>query len=210
MGKKKKKSPIREFEKHGLKSWKEWKDWKKLNKPKSPSPYQLLGIFQIHEVLPYVGFQHRNYMGQFMYMNSQRLQLFKEKGLVCVECGLVGTHFKLERILSVNKNGKQHTSKYHWNLYGCNENGEEVQFTKDHFLPKSKGGKNHMSNYMTMCSKCNSVKGDKIEEDYKLLQPYTQIIPDFDELKIKLRFYINQSVFRPILLQFRTFVGIFL
>lgn len=210
MSKKKKKSPIREFEKHGLKSWKEYKAWKKANLPKKPSPYELLGIFQIHEVLPFVGPQHRNYMGKTMYMNSQRLQLFKEKGLVCVNCGLIGTHFKLERILSVNKNGKQHTSKYHWNLYGCNEDGEEVQFTKDHFFPRSKGGKNDMSNYMTMCSKCNSGKGDKIEEDYILLQPYTPFLPDLDELKIKLRLYINRNVLRPILSQLQTFVGIFL
>ena len=39
-----------------------------------------------------------------------------------------------------------------------NENNEEILFTKDHITPRSKGGKNHISNYQTMCSKCNEGK----------------------------------------------------
>ena len=33
--------------------------------------------------------------------------------------------------------------------------------TKDHIIPKSKGGKNELSNYQTMCTYCNNEKADK-------------------------------------------------
>jgi 5-methylcytosine-specific restriction endonuclease McrA len=36
--------------------------------------------------------------------------------------------------------------------------------TKDHIMPKSKGGKNHFDNYEPMCSDCNTEKADKHED----------------------------------------------
>jgi 5-methylcytosine-specific restriction endonuclease McrA len=56
----------------------------------------------------------------------------------------------------------------HFNLY-CHkpEEGENmVLMTKDHIVPKSKGGKNHISNMQTMCCHCNSTKGNKSPEEY--------------------------------------------
>lgn len=38
------------------------------------------------------------------------------------------------------------------------ENGKEVLMTKDHIIPKSKGGANDISNYQTMCKRCNEAK----------------------------------------------------
>ena len=35
--------------------------------------------------------------------------------------------------------------------------------TKDHILPRSKGGIDDISNYQTMCKPCNEVKGNKLE-----------------------------------------------
>lgn len=35
--------------------------------------------------------------------------------------------------------------------------------TKDHIIPKSKGGKDELNNYQTMCVICNVKKGNKIE-----------------------------------------------
>ena len=49
---------------------------------------------------------------------------------------------------------------FHLNLYGIN-NGEEVMMTKDHIVPKSKGGSNGLKNMQTMCTVCNEIKGNR-------------------------------------------------
>lgn len=53
---------------------------------------------------------------------------------------------------------------YHLNLYAVDENGKEILMTKDHIIPKSKGGKDHISNYQTMCVRCNMTKGNNVEK----------------------------------------------
>lgn len=40
------------------------------------------------------------------------------------------------------------------------KNGELILFTKDHKIPKSKGGRNSFNNYQTCCEICNRLKGD--------------------------------------------------
>ena len=62
-------------------------------------------------------------------MTSQRYQLFASKGVTCVNCGVVGEFFGLE------KSKYQEGDRYHFNLYGI-KNGNEVMITKDHIIPK--------------------------------------------------------------------------
>lgn len=78
---------------------------------------------------------------------SLRYMTFYQKGTKCVCCGKEGTHFKLC--------GDENTNRRHFNLYA--EDG--TLMTKDHILPKSKGGLNRVSNMQTMCTDCNSEKG---------------------------------------------------
>lgn len=89
-------------------------------------------------------------------MRSQRYQVFFKHGIDCVCCGLKGKYFWLEQ------NKYQQGMTYHFNLYGIDDDGNEVQLTKDHIIPKSKGGKNYVDNYQTMCDRCNMNKADKI------------------------------------------------
>lgn len=92
--------------------------------------------------------------GDPLKANSQRYTLFFTKGFKCVKCGIEGKYFAKERDPSSN------SDKYHLNLYALDENGKEVLMTKDHIIPKSKGGKNKLENYQTMCCRCNNNKGD--------------------------------------------------
>jgi len=38
----------------------------------------------------------------------------------------------------------------------------------DHILPKKLGGKNHTDNLYPSCQRCNTVKGDKVLEEFRL------------------------------------------
>lgn len=98
----------------------------------------------------------RTFDGDPIKMDSQRYQVFK-KSCVCVKCGLEGTYFAKERAIS------QPHAGYHFNLYGVDAEGVERMFTKDHIVPKSRGGDNRLSNYQTMCAPCNEAKGATIE-----------------------------------------------
>ena len=86
-------------------------------------------------------------------MGSDRYQLFAEKGVKCVCCGVEGVFFAIE------KHWNTLHEKYHLNLYGFDKNGKEIMITKDHIKAVSKGGRNHINNYQTICTKCNLKKG---------------------------------------------------
>ena len=92
--------------------------------------------------------------GDLIAMNSLRYQTFLKSGVKCVECGIEGLYFIKERF-------NEH-ERYHFNLYALDKNGKERLMTKDHILAKSRGGKNCIKNMQTMCTNCNSKKGDKI------------------------------------------------
>lgn len=119
------------------------------------------GIYSIEDVLSKRNFLNSSedsvdFQGDLIHMNSDRYHTFAEKGLKCVECGIEGIYFAKER----DRHG---SSRWHFNLYAVdNVTGEEVLMTKDHIIPKSKGGENNLSNYQTMCCKCNVKKGDTL------------------------------------------------
>lgn len=83
--------------------------------------------------------------------NSQRFQTFFTKGLKCACCGIEGKYFGKEKDFNA--------ARYHLNLYALDESGNEVLMTKDHIVPRSKGGASELHNYQTMCVKCNIAKG---------------------------------------------------
>lgn len=93
-----------------------------------------------------------NLDGDLVKGNSQRYQTFFTKGCKCAVCGIEGKYFAKEKYL-------KHKS-YHLNLYAVDNNGNEILMTKDHIIPRSKGGIDDVSNYQTMCKLCNEAKGN--------------------------------------------------
>jgi len=84
---------------------------------------------------------------------SLRYMTFYQKGTKCVTCGKEGTHFLLR--------GDKGSKVRHFELYA----DDGTLMTKDHIIPRSKGGKNNVSNLQTMCEPCNIAKWDKMPED---------------------------------------------
>lgn len=86
-----------------------------------------------------------------------RLESFIRKE-PCITCGRQGTIFRIAA-------GK-HSKKKDWHLTLWSNDG--IQMTKDHIVPKSKGGRDSLNNIQTMCTKCNSKKGNQVsDEDFK-------------------------------------------
>lgn len=99
--------------------------------------------------------------GYTVHTGSQRYRVFKES-CTCVECGVVGTVMCLDEPRgSRRRRNRKQKGAAHFNLYGITPSGRVVMLTKDHILPKSKGGSNRLDNYQTMCETCNQRKGDK-------------------------------------------------
>lgn len=92
--------------------------------------------------------------GEPVSMNNPKYHTFK-KNNCCVCCGLEGKYLALEQCRY-----KDEESLFHFNMYGIRD-GKEVLFTKDHIIPKSKGGSNSLDNYQTMCVRCNAEKGNR-------------------------------------------------
>lgn len=91
-------------------------------------------------------------------VRSIRLQCFK-LSKVCVECGLEGTIMSLDTFTS-----NSDRQGFHFNLFG-EKDGKSRLMTKDHIVPKSKGGKDYIGNLQTMCDKCNNRKGSIHSEE---------------------------------------------
>jgi len=84
------------------------------------------------------------------------LQTFKKKSIRCAKCGLVANVFRLVY---------DEYSNVFLGLFFVDSN-RVIRFTKDHIIPKSKGGKNTLSNLQTMCEPHNLLKDDRIEYRY--------------------------------------------
>lgn len=102
--------------------------------------------------------------GDMIKMCSDRYYTFI-KSTDCSFCGVKGSFFRKER--HCDKDGNPLTESYHFNLYAIKENGEEVLMTKDHIIPRSRGGRNNIKNYQTACEECNGEKGSTSDHKFK-------------------------------------------
>lgn len=133
------------------------------------------GIYEINEVFAWaetdaeVNENTKQFNGKQVLSNLLNYKVFKLKGADCTCCPIKGLYFALERTpgprLSVY-------NEWHFNLYGKNIRGHEVLLTKDHIVPRSAGGDDSMDNLQPMCIRCNTKKGSKSMEVFKLNRPY--------------------------------------
>ena len=109
-------------------------------------------------------------------MGASRLQVLKKNPL-CACCGIRATDASLD--LDAKRTKETGNFHYHVNLYArSGEHGKDHQhmilLTKDHVVPRSKGGKEEESNFQTLCANCNFLKDNAdldLEHMRKILFP---------------------------------------
>lgn len=142
--------------------------------------YERKGIFSTEDVFKELGNSWAVFDGDVMPVISLRYKVFA-RSCACVDCGIVGTYFAKERsakrmrdkIVVQKINGervvtvtppevrfKATSLTWHFNLYAMHTDGREILMTKDHVLPKSKGGLDFLGNLQTMCQPCNGQKAN--------------------------------------------------
>lgn len=129
--------------------------WKPLF-PEKPLGLKTVARYPLERVLPFTTEDHsyiRNYWADGkiyrVKMHSLRYDTFL-KSNVCTCCGLRGRYMALQH--------RHDTDPVHFNLYGISKNGHPILMTKDHILPRSRGGGDHIDNMQTMCHDCNALK----------------------------------------------------
>lgn len=120
--------------------------------------------------------------GYQVYTRSLRYMTFYQKGTKCVCCGKEGVYFQLDP----DRNGANADTRRHFNLYA--EDG--TLMTKDHIVPKSRGGRDHISNMQTMCVDCNKAKGNRMEGDE---EPENTIVAIKTDNKDKTKEFIDEN-----------------
>lgn len=85
-------------------------------------------------------------------MNSIRYHLFAQSR-VCACCGREGT------VMMLDVHGHMY-SRAHFNLYAV-DGDKLVLMTRDHIVPRSRGGQDVLENLQTLCTECNGRKGDR-------------------------------------------------
>lgn len=56
--------------------------------------------------------------------------------------------------------------KYDLTCVGCNKKEPEISLTEDHIIPLTKGGTDSIDNIQPLCSRCNSIKGNKLNYNF--------------------------------------------
>jgi 5-methylcytosine-specific restriction endonuclease McrA len=85
-------------------------------------------------------------------MGSARYRVFVRDGKTCLCCGRRGVKMLLQK-------HRMDDPKPHFNLYAYDSEKGPILMTKDHIVPKSRGGSNRLDNLQTMCAPCNESKG---------------------------------------------------
>lgn len=138
--------------------------------------------YPVEEILPLIGLDKpRIQLGAHsVKVSSNRLECLR-RNQTCVWCKRRGTVFVLEKHGKGQRLGgincfvkdcqacffhaqKEHSSgdSPHLNLYHVNRIGGLLLMTKDHIIPRSRGGSDGMNNLQTLCRECNQSKGSDI------------------------------------------------
>ena len=129
------------------------------------------------QVMEMIDTGEREIHGYRVKTNSLRYKTF-QKSRCCLACGLEGSFFQLDQCDSPTAP----VDRAHLNFWAILPDGNLRVITKDHIVPKSRGGKNHVDNMQTMCYKCNQKKGA-----YSIERRVHNILLDLQHTEVEVR-----------------------
>lgn len=135
----------------------------------------VIAEYELDQILPLVGFGQPRFcvvidgVEHWVKMNSVRLECFK-RNQKCVTCDISGNLWRLERTAKDDElNKAPHFNLYHRRfiqLDTLTHPRTVVELmTRDHIIPRSKGGGEGIDNMQTMCYPCNQDKADKLAHE---------------------------------------------
>lgn len=120
-----------------------------------PNLTERVGVMSIEDVFARLH-STQEVFGVKVRFNSKRYECFKQKGVLCLCCGIVGHYFGIER-----HTGQTDSPYFHLNLYHKTPDGKEIMITADHIIPLCENGEDRVSNMQTLCEPCNNRKDRK-------------------------------------------------
>lgn len=137
-----------------------------------PMNIPTFGFWFFDELAPMIGLNMPrfyvdtpNYGGFQLKASGLRLECLVSNNQ-CVVCKRVGTLWLLQaHHCHRNDNGDIILRENpHLNLYTVDDDDSLVLMTRDHIVPRSKGGLDVLENLQTMCTICNNAKGNTLPD----------------------------------------------
>ena len=88
------------------------------------------------------------FVGSPLFFARERFRVYENNAYTCVSCCATGTHVLF---------WSHDASGVHADLIGLKDDRWTL-FTKDHIIPRFRGGSSQPANLQTMCAACNSAK----------------------------------------------------
>jgi hypothetical protein len=132
------------------------------------------GFWFFEELAPEIGLNKPrfyvdtpNYGGFEVKASGLRLECLVSNNR-CVICNREGTIWMLQaHHCHRNDNGSIVLRENpHLNLYAVDDDDSLILMTRDHIVPRSKGGKDILENLQTLCIMCNAEKADKLPNEF--------------------------------------------
>ena len=125
--------------------------------------YERAGIVSVESIIGLIRLDNSHnsveLFGHKVALMSNRIKSLKFNGAKCAACGIEGIYFAVERCEHKLKNERD----WHLNIYALTYKLDEVMMTRDHVIPKSKGGSDdYRIISQTLCTHCNRRKADKV------------------------------------------------